>query len=310
MLILTATISLYENINMDKIDLMRVFSTVARHGGFTNAAGELDMAVQTVSKYVKELEEQLGVQLFDRTTRKVSLNDTGVAYLDRCKDLLEQFDELESSIQAEHRAPKGRIRISAPTVFGEKHLVPRLAKFQVLYPEIVIDLDLSTRKVSLVDEGFDLGIRIGTLDDSSMIARKLNDIRISIGASPEYLEKYGKPIHPMELTKHNCLIETNFRFGKRWPFLIDGKKESLEVDGSFLVNSPDSIRRLMLAGLGIGICPTYVVKEDVDAGHIVLLFQNMEALNFGVYAIYPHRKHLSNRVRTLVDFLITQFEQF
>ena len=294
---------------MDKIEMMKVFTVVARNRSFTGAARELDMATQTVSKYVKSLEDQLGVQLFDRTTRKVNLNHTGTAYFERCNELLQQFDELESSVTAQHVSPRGKIRISAPTAFGELHLVPALKDFLQLHPDIVVDADLSNRKVSLVEEGFDLAIRIGQLPDSSMVAKKLASMRVSVCASKEYLATHGTPQHPSDLANHNCFVDHNFRGGRHWPFVVDGKPLKVEVGGSFQSNSPGSISKMVLAGLGIGLSPMYIISTHLVAGRLVTLFDDYEANQFGVYAIYPHRKHLSRRVRVLVDFLAERFRQ-
>ena len=294
---------------MDKIEMMRIFSVVARNASFTKAAAELDIATQTVSKYVKALEDSLDVQLFDRTTRKVTLNHTGKAYYERCMDLLEQFDDVESAVKAQHGSPKGKIRISAPTAFGELHLVPALRDFQKTHPDIMLDVDLTNRKVSLVEEGFDVVVRIGQLPDSSMVAKKLASMRVSVCASPEYLAQFGTPSHPNELAEHNCLIDGNFKHGRFWPFIIDGEEIRVEVSGSFHSNSPGAISKMALAGLGIGLSPMYIISSHLVAGRLVTLFDKFEAYNFGVYAIYPHRKHLSTRVRVLVDFLAARFRQ-
>lgn len=294
---------------MDKLDMMRVFTVVARTGGFTNAANELDIAVQTVSKYIKTLEDDLGVQLFDRTTRKVNLNNTGQAYLARCHDLLEQVEDLENSVKTHHGSPKGRIRISAPTAFGELHLVPALRDFQQEHPGILTDIDLSNRRVSLVEEGFDMAIRIGQLTDSSMIAKKLCSMRMSVCAAKSYLEKHGTPELPNELIHHNCFVDHNLRHGRHWHFRIEGIETKVSVAGNFEANSPGAIKQMVQAGLGIGLCPMYVINQEVVSGNIVTLFDSLEAYQFGVYAIYPHRKHLSTRVRVLVDFLAQRFRQ-
>ena len=294
---------------MDRLELMRVFTVVARRGSFSAAADELDIAVQTVSKYIKSLEDHLDAQLFDRTTRKVSLNSTGRAYLEKCLDILEQVEEVELSVKREQSLPKGRIRMSAPTAFGELHLVPTLAKFQASYPDVSIELDLSNRRVALVEEGFDLALRIGQLSDSSMIARKLSSMRLSVVASPAYLEKFGRPSTPYDLETHNCLVDPNIRFGRNWPFLIEGKEVRVPVSGSFSANSPASVKKMVLAGLGIGICPSYILSEARIAGEVEVLLEENEAVEFGVYAIYPHRKHLTHRVRALVDFMTTEFRK-
>lgn len=292
---------------MDKIEMMKVFSTVARLNSFTKAAAETGIAVQTVSKYVKALEDDLNVQLFDRTTRKVTLNQTGKAYYERCQDVLSLFEEVESSVKDIHLAPTGKIRITAPTAFGEYHLVPQLAEFQGLYPDIEVELNLTNRRVSLVEEGFDLSIRIGQLTDSSMITKRLTKMRMTVCASPEYLAKHGVPEHPNDLTQHNCLIDGNARFGRHWPFIDNGKPFSVEVHGNFQANSPASMIKMVASGLGISMCPYYVMSKHVIDGTVIPLFEKMEAIEYGVYAIYPHRKHLSKRVRTLVDFLAQKF---
>lgn len=289
--------------------MMRVFSVVARRGSFTSAAEELDMAVQTVSKYVKALEERLDVQLFDRTTRKVNLNATGTAYLERCNDLIGQFDEIENAVKQQNSTPQGRIRITAPTAFGELHLLPALAQFQRKYADISLDVDLSNRKVSLVDEGVDLAIRIGNLPDSALVARKLAPMRLCLCASPEYLVNKGTPKLPKDLKTHNCLIDANYRGGRHWMFNVDGELQKVEVNGYFTGNSPKAIRQMALAGVGIGFCPMYVISQDVISGKLTILFDKWEANEMGVYALYPHRKHLSVRVRVLVDFLAAQFRK-
>ncbi|MDC0602782.1 LysR family transcriptional regulator [Aliiglaciecola sp.] len=294
---------------MDKIEMMRVFTVVARKTSFTRAADELGLATQTVSKYVKALEDQLDVQLFDRTTRRVNLNHTGKAYFERCIELLDQFDELDSSVKTQHGSPQGKIRISAPTSFGELHLVPGLRDFQLQHPKISIDLDLSNSRVSMVEDGFDLVLRIGQLPDSSMIAKKLSPMRVSICATPDYLKKHGKPEHPSDLVNHNCFVDTNFRYTKHWPFIINGQETRVDVTGNFQSNSPGSNFKMVLAGLGIGMCPMYVISSHLVTGQLVTLFDDFEASQFGVYAIYPHRKHLSRRVRVLVDFLAARFRQ-
>ncbi len=292
---------------MDKLEMMRVFCVVARTASFTKAAVELNIATQTVSKYVKALEDRLGAQLFDRTTRKVMLNHTGNAYYERCVDLLEQFDEVESSVSTLHGTPKGTIRISAPTAFGERHLVDALRDFQLVNPDIMIELDLSNRRVSVVEEGYDMVLRISELSDSSLIAKKLCSMPLVVCASPEYLDKYGSPTVPDDLAAHNCYQFINAQYGKYWPFNINGDDIKVEVSGRFKSNSPSALSKMAVAGLGIALSPLYIVSDDIRAGRLVTLFEQYQAYSFGVYAIYPHRKHLSKRVRVLVDFLAARF---
>ncbi len=287
---------------MDTVEMMRVFSAVARQGSFTTAAKELGIPLQMASKYVKRLESNLGVSLFDRTTRSVVLNDTGKAYLERCIDLISQFDDLENSVKMQHSDIAGRIRLTAPTSYGEQVIVPLLAEFQTEHPGIEIDLHLTNRKLSLVEEGFDVSIRIGTLSDSSMVARKLADMRVCVVASPEYLRKNGRPQTPSALTNHKCIIDTNFKNAKVWQFTSSSGMEKFTVEGNFYANTPHATCLMAVSGTGIAKCPMYVINSYVVSGKLDILFEQEEAHEFGVYAIYPHRKHLSARVRSLVDF--------
>ena len=294
---------------MDQIDTMRTFAAVAAEGSFTRGAERMGIAVQTASKYVKALEQRLGAALFDRNTRSVKLNDTGRAYLEQCQDLLERFDEVETSVQRAHCTLRGRIRITAPTSFGERHLVPALGLFLAEHPEVSVDLTLTGRRVALVDEGFDLAVRIGKPADSTLIARALAPMRIVVCAAPEYLEHHGRPRGPRELDGHRCVVDANLGSDRHWPFRIDGEIVRVPVDGPLHVNTPEAARRFALGGLAIAMCPMYVVSQDLVAGRLQVLFAEHEAHEFAIHALYPHRRHLSARVRGLVDHLARQFRQ-
>jgi DNA-binding transcriptional LysR family regulator len=294
---------------MDTIEGMRSFAAVAAESSFTNGGKRLGLSTKLVSKYVRQLEERLGVQLFNRTTRSVALTEIGQLYYERCLVLIEEFDEVESAVQDRHHRARGRIRMTAPTGFGEQHLPHLLAGFLRQEPDISIDLELTNRRVSLVEEGFDLGLRIASLTDSTMIARKLAPMRMVICAAPEYLKRTGRPGHPAALTTHDCIIDTNFRTASNWPFLIDGARTSVSVKGRFRVNAPRAAAEMARAGLGIALCPLYAVQAYIDTGQLEILFADCEALDFGIYAIYPHNRHLTARVRVLVDYLALQLRQ-
>ncbi len=291
---------------MDTVETMRAFAAVAAEGSFTRGADRLGIAVQTASKYVRALEKRLGAPLFDRNTRSVKLNDTGTAYLERCLDLLEQFDEVEASIQQQHQALKGRIRITGSTNFGERYLVPSIGRFTAKHPELSVDVTLTGRKVALVEEGFDLAVRIGSPADSTLVARRLAPMRVVVCASPVYLEQHGRPTSPADLSEHRCAIDTNFRSDRNWPFRIDGELVRVPVEGPIQVNTPGAARQLAVNDLAIAMCPMYVVSRDIVAGRLEVLFPEHEAYDFGVYALYPHRRHLSPRVRGLVDHLAAE----
>ncbi len=292
---------------MDTITGMRTFAAVAAESSFTAGAKRLGISTKLVSKYVRQLEERLGVQLFNRTTRSVALTDVGQAYYVRCLGLLDHFDEVQDAVRQRHGRLEGRIRMTAPTSFGELDLTRALAAFLIREPGVRIDLELNDRRVSLVEEGYDLGIRIGSLQDSSMIARKLAPMRVVVCAAPDYLACAGAPAHPNELSDHTCIIDTNFRTAPLWPFRVDGETINVRVDGRFRVNTPRAACEMAVAGLGIALCPLYAAGPAIEHGSLIILFPDHEAFDFGIYAIYPHNRHLTGRIRALVDHLARAF---
>ncbi|MDX2266170.1 MAG: LysR family transcriptional regulator [Hyphomicrobiales bacterium] len=292
---------------MDTLTAMRAFTAVAAAGSFTAGAEKLGLATNLASKYVGQLETRLGVRLLNRTTRRVSLTEAGRAYLERCTGLLEEFDTLEAAVQDRQARPSGTLTMAAPVTFGEKYLAPALADFMEAEPGVSIDLRLSDRFVNLVDEGFDLAIRIAELQDSSLIAKRLAPARIVACASLDYLRRAGAPQHPAELAAHACIIDTNFRAGPVWPFLVEGERITVKVSGRFAVNSGEAIRALVLRGAGVALCPAYIVGEDIKAGRLVPILASFEAFALGVYAVYPHNRHLAAKVRAAIDFLARRF---
>lgn len=292
---------------MDTVLGMRTFVAVARQASFTSGARQLGISTKVASKYVRQLEESLGVQLLHRTTRKVTLTDTGQAYLQRCIPLLDQFDELESVVQERQATLAGPIRITAPTAFGSAELIEALCPFQTAHPKVEIRLFLSDQRVSIVEEGFDLGIRFGTLQDSTLIARKLSDMRVAVFASPDYLERHGEPAHPSALTTHNCLLALSSADATHWRFRINGEALSVPVAGSFHANAPRAVAHMAAGGLGIGIAPIYVAQPFIETGRLKVLFEEYEASAMPLHAIYPQNRHLVARVRALIDHLAKAF---
>ncbi len=288
---------------MDTIAGMRTFAAVATDGSFTSAARRLNMTTKLASKYVRQLEERLGAQLLNRTTRSVVLTDVGRAYFERCQLLLDQFEELESVVQERQSELAGSIRMTAPTSFGSTNLVAAIRPFMATHPKVAVDLHLTDQRVSVVDDGFDLAIRLGELQDSALIARKLKDMRRIICASPEYLDRFGEPDHPDALATHNCLIPTWTADPFNWRFRIDGKDSTVRVSGSFHANSPRAIAEMAHGGMGLGQCPHYVIKPFIETGQLRPLLTAFEAPQYGVYAVYPPNRHLTARVRALIDHL-------
>ncbi|WP_136658459.1 LysR family transcriptional regulator [Nitratireductor sp. XY-223] len=292
---------------MDQIEAMRAFVAVAKENSFTGAAGRLGKSTKLVSNHVAALERRLAAQLFHRTTRSVTLTDLGTAYLERCRPLLDQFDELDDLVQDRHRALSGPIRITAPTGFGSAWLVQALAPFQTEHPAIEIDLHLTDKRVALVEEGFDLGVRIGILRDSTLRVRKLADMPLVVCAAPSYLETHGRPAHPQSLASHNCLINGDRQGPETWHFMREGEALSVRVTGNFTANMPAAVAAMAIGGLGIACSPRYAVEPALADGRLEALFEDSNAMDFGVYALYPPNRHLTARMRALIDHLAAYF---
>lgn len=292
---------------MDTIEAMRTFASVAAELSFTGGAKRVGVSTKVASKQVQLLEARLKAQLFNRTTRSVTLTETGRAYYERCLPLLDQFEELEGLVQLRQSELAGQIRVTAPTAFGSRELVRAIEPFQIAHPKVSIELQLFDQRVAVVEEGFDLAIRFGKLDDSTLIARRLMNMRLVVFASPAYLERHGEPLHPEALATHNCLLQQYSADIKHWGFRVDGKPMAYRVDGTFRANSPRAIAHMAASGLGIGRSPLYVVERFIDSGEVKLLFESMETEGFGLYAIYPKSRHLTARIRALIDHLVKHF---
>ena len=292
---------------MDTIVGMRTFVNVVAAGSFTAAAQRSNMSTALVSKYIGQLEDRLGVRLLSRTTRSLVLTEIGSSYLERCIQVIDDFDELEAAVHNKRSNPSGNLVISAPVTFGEMHLTAAVARFLARYPDISVDLRLTDRFVGLVDEGIDLAIRISELADSSLVARRLAPARIVACAAPSYLAQHGIPRDPHDLANHACIVDTNFQGSSEWPFKIGAKRISVKVSGRFSVNSAQSSRTMIIAGAGIGLIPTYAIAEDIKKQNAVMVLEPFETLDPGLYALYPHNRHLATKVRVFIDFLVEEF---
>ncbi|MEL6978670.1 MAG: LysR family transcriptional regulator [Pseudomonadota bacterium] len=287
---------------MDRLEQMRALAAVVANRSFTAAAARLGLTPQAVSKAVKALEEDLGARLLNRTTRVVQPTETGLAFYERARRLLDDFDELRAAMREEHRAPRGHLRLTAPASFGELHLADLTGRFLEAYPETSIDLHLTDRHVSLIDEGFDLAIRIGALESSGLIARRLAAAPIRLCASPAYLAEAGAPQSPSDIAAHRCVIDANFREGGVWRFEVEGAPVSVRPPARLSVNSALAVRRLVLAGAGLALCPDYVVKQDLESGALVSLLEGAVAYDLDVFAVYLESRHLSGKLRAFIDF--------
>lgn len=287
---------------MDTLDLMRTFVAVADTQSFTGAGRRLGRSKALVSKHVGELEERLGVRLINRTTRSVQVTDIGRIYYDRARSLIAEFEALEEAVKAESGQPRGRLKITAPQTLGEMELMEMLKAFHVRHPGVELDVLLADRIVDLIAEGFDVALRVTTLQDSTLIARKLCDVRLLLCATPEYLSRRGRPKSPADLADHDCIVDTNIRWRDAWRFGPADREEVVRVDPVLTVNSATAVHRAVHEGMGVGFIPEFAVARDLKEGRLVSLFEDKSFQQLGVFLVYPHRLHLSAKVRAFIDF--------
>lgn len=288
---------------MNLLSAMTAFRHVAETASFSAAGQRLGRSKTAISKLVGELEQHLGVRLLQRTTRRVALTDAGEAYLPRCVQVLIELEELDAAMQDAQVALRGGLRITAPQTFGEMRLLPVLAEFYRREPAISLDLSLTDRFVDLVEERFDLAIRIGELTDSSLVARWLADMQLVPCASPGFLATHGVPASPMALARLPCIIDSNGRPPRQWTFTVAESRVVVPVDGRFTVTGLNPARQLALAGHGCAMLPDFVIQADLAAGTLVQLLGDALPPRRGIYAVYPHRRYLPRRLTLLVDYL-------
>lgn len=291
---------------MDTLTSMKVFAAVATTGSFTAAAERLEMSRAMVSKYVINLEERLGTRLLNRTTRRLSLTESGSSYYESCLQIISDVDEAEQAVGQLTSTPRGTLKITMPFTFGLHRLGPVLAEYVQLYSKVKLELSCNDRYVDLIEEGFDMAIRIGTLPESRLIARKLGIASSVVCASPAYLEQRGIPAKLEDLANHSCLGYTYVNNGNEWRFLNGGAEAVIRIEGAIKANNGDMLRLAALSGAGLILQPLFIVEEDLKAGRLVQVLNEYAATDFGIYAVYPSRKHLSAKVRTFVDFLVAK----
>lgn len=288
-----------------------MFVAVAEAGSFSGAARRLGVSSGQASKLVAKLESELGVQLLKRTTRALSLTEVGRAYHERIKALLEGFDSLDASVRSASGAPTGRLRVTAPLSFGRLRLLPLLLDFARAYPDIRLDVDLSDAVRNLVDDGYDIAIRIGSPTDSSLMARKLCDARVMLVASPDYLRRRGAPRRPEDVSDHSCIVDANFRDQSNWRFRTPGTRRPVTapVDAAMRFSNGEACVAAAEAGFGLALAPNFIARDGLLCGRLERLLKEWEDEDFGVYAIYPPARHLALKVRALVDFLVAALDE-
>lgn len=292
----------------DRLTPERMFVTVLETGSFAAAAARMGTSPGQASKLVSRLEADLGVQLIKRTTRALAPTEAGHAYHTRLRAIIEDLDTLDAEIRNTTGLPAGRLRLTAPMSFGLLRLTPVLLDFARAYPDIALDVDFSDRTVNLVDEGYDLAVRIGRPMDSGLIARKLCDARVVTIASPGYLEAHGTPAIPSDLGAHTCIIDTNFRDPGHWHFAIPaGGTTVIRLPSRLRFSNGDACLQAAVNGLGIARVPSFIAGEHLRDGRVRLLLPEAEGGPLAIHALYPAARHLALKVRTLVDFLAVRF---
>jgi DNA-binding transcriptional LysR family regulator len=291
---------------MDRFDEINAFAAVSDARSFTKAARRLGVSSAQVSKLVARLENRLGARLLNRTTRDVSLTDTGRAYLERARTLLEDFDALEGLVR-DQDGPRGLLRVSAPLSFGTSQLTPALLDFAGAYPDVALEVSQTDRMVNLVEEGFDVAVRIGQLPDSSLIARRLAPVRIVTCASPEYLQRTGTPLEPQDLAGHEAIIDTNAREPFVWSYGVGGETHEVRVHGRLRFAGADACVAAARRGLGVASTPAFAAADDLRAGRLVPLLCAFEPQLIHIHAVYPHGRHLAAKIRAFVDFLAERY---
>lgn len=287
---------------------MQVFAQVVESGSFSKASDRLGLSATAVSRQVADLEAHLSTRLLNRTTRRVSLTESGRAYYERCVQLLADLDEAEQEAARAAVVPRGTIKLTTSVTFGVRHLAPALAAFMGLHREVRFDVSLSDRMVDLVEEGFDLGVRIGGPGSENLVARKLGETRLVPCAAPAYLEANGAPRTPEELERHNCFTYEYVLPRNTWRFRdASGAERAVRVAGTLHSNNGDLLAEAAARGAGIVFEPAFIVGPDVRAGRLVPLLQDFVPAPVPIYAVYPSRKHLSAKVRLFVDFLLKSF---
>ena len=293
---------------MDKLTSMLVFTKVAKAGSFASAAKELGLSRAMATKHVMQLENGLGIRLLNRTTRNLSLTEVGMVYLERCLQILDEMEEMEIAVTRLQTEPRGTLKVNATPFFGAYHLAPAIAAYTELYPDVSVDLILQAGYVDLIEEGFDLAIHLDELRDSSLIARKLGSSQRVVCGAPAYFKKRGAPKTPDDLRKHNCLINSSLPPRDQWQFSVPGGETTVvKVSGTMQANVADALRMAALSALGLVLLPTYMVGQDIRKNRLQAVLTDYVPAPLEIHAVYPHRKHLSAKVRTFVDFLHERF---
>jgi DNA-binding transcriptional LysR family regulator len=295
---------------MDRFQSLVAFARVVEAGSFARAADRLDLSVSAVSRHVADLESHLGARLLNRTTRRLSLTESGQAFYERCVQLLADLEEAEEAVTAGAIVPRGTLRMTASISFGAGYLAPAIAEFRQRHPQLRFDIELSDRAVDLVDERIDVAIRIGGIGSQALIGRRIGTAQMVCCASPSYLARHGTPRTPADLADHACLTYEYSSDGNLWRFTdAAGESHDVKVTGFAHSNNGAMLAALAVAGVGVTVEPDFILAADVRAGRLVRILRDYAPPTINIHAVYPSRRHLSAKVRAFIDFLALRFER-
>ncbi|MFP0198867.1 MULTISPECIES: LysR family transcriptional regulator [Pseudomonas] len=292
---------------MDILESMAIFVRVVERGSFSAVAREIGSSQPTISKQIGSLEKRLGGRLFARSTRQLSMTDEGQRYYQQCREILAAVENAEHTFQSGQERIAGTLRVASSGSFGRIQIASRLRGFLELYPEVSVDLQLNDENVDLVSSGADVAIRIGELKDSSLIARQIGLTRRRVFAAPAYLERFGSPSKPKDLTKHNCLVFNQLEHFASWRFEHKGKWESVQVSGNVRSNNSEAVRQMVLDGLGVSLSPLWLFRQDLLEGRVMVLLESHPPAPLPIHAVSPPDRKQSARVRAFTDYLRDAF---
>ena len=292
---------------MDHLNDMATFASVVAEGSFSRAARNLGLSKATISKRISRLEDRLGARLLNRTTRRLSLTEIGSAFHEHCSRLVAEAEEAEQTVTALTASPRGTLRVNVPMSFGRLHIARAIPQFLAQFPDLKVDITLDDAFVDLVHGGYDLAIRIADLPDSSLVARRLAPSRRVVCGSPGYFRRRGVPETPDDLRDHECLSYRYLATTGSWPFRKGQRTWSIPVNGSLSANNGDVLLAAAVAGTGLVLVPTFMAEQQLRSGTLRPVLVSYAESDFGIYAVYPHRRHVSAKVRAFVDYFAERF---
>jgi len=290
---------------MDKLTRMKVFVNVVETGSFTAASDRMGISRAATSKYVSQLETTIGARLLNRTTRHVSTTESGRIYFERCKEILHNIEEADDMVSGLSGEPQGILRISTPSVLAQRHITPLVSKFTKMYPNVNVNIMVSDRYVDLVDEGYDVAIRVSNLENSDLIAHHITRCRHVLIASPDYLKTAPPLKKPSDLKNHLCLLYS-YTEGAKWPLTKNGKDYSTKIKSTMVSNNPEVLLEAAITGMGISIMPTFIASDAINRGDLQVVLEDYQSLELQIYAVYASKQYLPAKIRVFIDYLKEQ----